>query len=260
MALRNAEILAFRPGTNSALVVGADGAVGLLHLRPEEPDATWQALREAVHDPDIAAWSPCGDGLVLASAAEGRLQVWHIEDNFPKLAYELPLAPTRAAVSDAGTVLAEVDGALYTTGPDGSMRTVTAQAAGPFTFLAGSERYAWLDGGRLRMEGAGEAPLTVGLPEGADPRRVLLLSIRGAPLAAASPGDEGTLLTAWNESGEKIGQWQCPVAAARLWMAGPEGVVQLVSGDDGPVWMALFENTGARIFFVPRAREEAEQP
>lgn len=258
LALCDAKILALRPGSNIAIVVRADGSAGLLRLRPGRQDAGWEALDEAVSDADAAAWSPLGSALVLASASAARLQVWQVEDGRLRLSYERPLAAARAAVSDAGTVLAEIDGALYRIGADGSMAEVSQRAHGPFTFLAGSERYAWLEDSVIRLEGGDHAPAVIDL-EGGEDRKRMLFSLAEAPLGVVEAGAEGSLLTVWSGDARRLGQWEIPAAVTQVAAAGPASVVQLVA-PGGPVWMASFEDSGGRVFFVPRIRQEEDDP
>lgn len=258
VTLCDAKIVALRPGSNMAAVVRADGSAGLLRLRPGRQDAGWQRLEEAVPDAETAVWSPLGSALLLASSSAGRLQVWRVDGGVLRLSHELPLAASRAAVSDAGTVLAEVEGVLHRAGPDGSMEAVSTRPAASFTFLAGSERYAWLEGSALRLEGGDQPPAAIGLDGGEDRPR-LLFSLRGAPLGMVEPGQAGSVLTVWNGNGEKQGEWTCPAAVDRLAASGLEGVVQLVTHEPGPVWMASFSEAGGRVFFVPGTGKEGEQ-
>lgn len=258
LVLCDAKVLALRPGSNIAIVVRADGSAGLLRLRPGRQDAGWQVLDEAVSHADAAAWSPLGRALVLASAAAGRLQVWRVEEGRLRLAYELPVAAARAAVSDAGTVLAEIDGALSRIGPEGSMAEVSRRAAGPFTFLAGSERYAWLEDSVIRLEGGDDAPAVIDL-EGGEDRKRMLFSLAEAPLGIVEAGAEGSLLTVWSGDARRLGQWEIPAAVTQVAAAGPGGVIQLLA-PGGPVWMASFDRAGGRVFFVPRSRQEEDDP
>jgi len=255
-----ARILSIRPDRNIAVALRPDGTVGILHLRPGVPDAAWQTLEGAVHDADVAAWSPLGHVLALGSVAEGRLQVWHIEvEDTPKLAYELPVTAGRAAVSDAGSVLAAMDGALYRVSADGAMQLVSPHVSGAVTFLAGSDRFAWVEDSGVWMQGRDGPPVRIVLPEGASTNGILLASARGAPLLAAAPGPKETILASWNEHGEPVGQWRCPVSALGLAPSGQQGVFQLVTARTGPVWMAAFGDTGGRVFFVPARVEEGQQ-
>lgn len=258
VTLCDAKVVALRPGSNLAAVVRADGSAGLLRLLPGGQDSSWEPLEQAVPDVEDAAWSPLGRALLLASPASGRLQVWLVEDGMLRLSHELPLAASRAAVSDAGTVLAEVDGVLFRAGRDGSMEAVSPHSAGSFTFLAGSERHAWLEGPVLRLEGGDLPPATVELNGGGEGPR-LLFSLHGVPLGVVEPGPAGSVLTVWNGNGEKQGEWTCPAAVDRLAASGLEGVVQLITHEPGPVWMASFSQAGGRVFFVPGAGKEGEQ-
>ncbi len=256
LALCDAKLMALRPGSNIAVVIRADGSSGLLRLRPGRQDAGWQALEEAVPEADFAAWSPSGTALVLGSSAAGRLQVWLVEEGRLRLARELPLAASRAAVSDAGAVLALVDGALYRIGPDGSMEAVSRRAAGPFTFLAGSERYAWLEDSVLRLEGGDGAPATVEL-EGDEVRQRLLFSLPEAPVGIVEAGSESSRLTVWSGDARPLGQWEVPAVVKQVAVAGPGSLIQLVA-PGSPVWMASFDRSGGRVFFVPGDRQEGE--
>lgn len=258
LTLCDAAILAVRPGSNLAVVIRSDGAAGLLRLQPGRQDAGWEELAEAVRGADLAVWSPLGEALVLSSAAEGRLQVWRSAEGVLRLAYEVPLAAARAAVSDSGTLLAESGGILYLAGPDGSLQTLDAAAGGAFTFLAGSGLYARMEGAVLRIEGGEQGPVLVELPEGMDAQRILLLSLRRAPLVAVAAGEEAATVAAWDASGRSVGQWQIPAAVRLVRHAGPEDVVELVT-QGGPVWMASFTDSGGRVFFVPRQHEGGEE-
>lgn len=256
LVLCDAKVLALRPGSNLAIVVRGDGSAGLLRLRPGRQDAGWQTMPEAVPHAATAAWSPLGRALVLASPSAGRLQVWLVEDGRLRLARELPVAAARAAVSDAGTVLAEIDGALYRIAGDGSMAAVASRSGGPFTFLAGSERYAWLEDSVIRLEGGEAAPAAVEL-EGGQQRTHLLFSAPEAPLGIVEAGSGASLLMVWSEDARSLGRWEVPAAVTGVAAAGPPGLVQLLA-PGGPVWMASFERSGGRVFFVPAGAEEGE--
>ncbi|MCS7042697.1 MAG: hypothetical protein N2036_11125 [Bryobacteraceae bacterium] len=257
LELGDVRLLALRPGSGLALLVRSDGASGLLRLVPGEQVAAWEPLENALPQAGIAVWSPLGRALVLASAESGRLQVWQFTPDNARLLCELPLAVSRAAVSDAGDVLAEMDGILYHVSPDGSMAVVSQRPAVAFTFLAGSGRYAWLEDGLLRLEGGGEPPAALELESGGD-RPVLLFSARGLPLASVQPHSGASRIVAWDEKARPLGQWDLPAVVSQVAPAGADGAVQLISGG-GPVWMASLAASSTRVFFVPGLPQEEQQ-
>jgi len=244
-------LVALRPGGGLAAVALEDGGVALARLDPSGGEASLQLLAGAVEAPGLMAWSPSGDALLLASPERQQLQVWKLEGAEPALVRELPLAAERAAVSDGGSqVLAYADGVLHRMDQDGSMLEVSRNAVA-FTFLAGTERFAWIDGSTLHWSGPGAEAQPVQLEELDNGARLLASTGRGMLLLAESSAGE-TRLRLWNSAGEPAGEWRCPAEITEMRASGVAGVLHLATRGEGPVWMADLGAVQPSVFFVPR--------
>jgi hypothetical protein len=252
----SAERILIRPGSAMALVSMQEGAAAVARLDRLAQEDGVQPLPGALEHASIAAWSPMGARLILASAAESRVQVWQAEGEGLSLLRELPVAAERAAVSDSGEMLAQIDGVLYWIGESGAMQEVTRSLNGGFTFLAGTSSYAWLEDSGLWIAGGGET-VFVPLPE-VEGARLLASPVRGG-LVLVEPHGESAVLSYWNGKGEKLGEWECPAAVSGVAATGAEGVLRLVTEGGGPVWMAEFGQASGRVFFVPRVQEGGDE-
>jgi hypothetical protein len=241
-----------------ALVRTQEGEPAVVRLDRWMEDEGLQPLPGGLRDAAMAAWSPLGGKLVLVSAAESRVQVWQAKGEGLSLLRELPIAAERAAVSDSGEMLAQIDGVLYWIGESGAMQEVTRGLKGGFTFLAGTSNYAWIEDSGLWIAGSGET-VHVSLPEleggGA---RLLASPVRGGLVLVERRG-QSAVLSYWNGRGEKLGEWECPAAVTGVAATGSEGVLRLLADGEGPVWMAEFSQAGGRVFFVPRVQVEVEE-
>lgn len=247
-------MLVLRPGSGMALAVREDGQPVAGDLDSLAAGSA-QELEGAVLRPVLAVWSPLGKALLLASSSESRLQVWLQEGEGWRLERESALEAESAAVSDRGEVLARIDGVLYLLGADGSMREITREPGSRFTFLAGSSRYAWLEAGAVRLAGENGAVAEIPLAERDGVARLLFSPVRGMLVVAEAREDE-TEVTLWTGEGMKQGEWICPATVTGITASGADGVVQLVVQGDGPAWMASFDHSGGRVFFVPRPAAE----
>jgi len=247
-------MLAIRPGSGTALAVREDGQPVAVDLDSLAAGSAHE-LEGAVQRPDLAVWSPLGKALLLCSYSESRLQVWLQQGEGWRLERESALGAESAAVSDRGEVLARIDGVLYFLGTDGSMEEITREPGSRFTFLAGSGRYAWLEAGAARLAGESGAMVEIPLTEKDGVARLLFSPVRGM-LVVAESRDDRTELTSWSGEGLKQGEWICPATVMGITASGADGVVQLVVPGDGPAWMASFDQSGGRVFFVPRPAAE----
>lgn len=252
------EVLALRPGSGMAAVVLEDGSVALARLGALNEEGSLHRLPGAVEAPSLAAWSPSGDALLLASPARQLLQVWKVEGTDAALLREIPMAAERAAVSDGGSqILAYADGILYRTDEDGSMLEVSRNAAA-FTYLAGGERFAWIEGSTLRLSGPGAEVQPVELEEQENGVRLLASAGPGMLLLAESAEGEARLRL-WNSEGELAGEWRCPAEIIEMRASGVAGVLHLAARGEGPVWMADLGAVQPSVFFVPRSAEPQRQ-
>lgn len=248
-ALPAAGLLAVRPGAGMAVRVSEEGVAAIARLDAAEEDRGGRVLPGAVKDVVLAAWSPSGDALLLAGA--GRAQVWRVsDDGTPELLREMELAADKAAVSDGGgQILARIEGVLYWMDADGSMMELSRDA-GAFTFIAGSRRYAWIEGSTLRLGGPGAEMAPVELEELENGARLLASAGRGMLLLAESAAGESRLRL-WDSAGDLAGEWRCPAEIAEIRAAGVAGVLHLAAQGRGPVWMADLGAVQPSVFFVP---------
>lgn len=247
-----------RPGSAMAVFVSVEGMAGLVRFEQAEPDARWQPIEGAVENATLAAWSPSGDALLLAG--EGRIQVWSFGRDAPALAREFALDALAAAVSDGGSrVLARTADALYLIDDSGGMQEVTRQPAEAFSFIAGSGRFAWIEGSMLHIAGAGAWQEPVELGEQAEgTRRLLASAAKGKLMLAESSGGESRLRLLSPE-GATEGEWRIPAEVVALEATGMAGVLRLAAKEAGPVWMADLGAVEPSVFFVPRGEGQTRQ-
>lgn len=257
-ALAVFEVLSIRPRDGMAAVVLEDGAVALARLDGSTGEGALQRLPGALESPGLAAWSPSGDALLLAAPARQQLQIWKMEGADAALLREIPMAAESAAVSDGGgRILALADGVLYRMDEDGALLEVSRNAAA-FTFVAGGERYAWIEGSMLHLSGPGAEVQPVELEEQENGVRLLASAGHGMLLLAESAGGEARLRL-WNSEGELAGEWRCPAEITGMRASGVAGVLHLAAHGEGPVWMADLGAVQPSVFFVPRPAELQRQ-
>jgi len=247
-------MLVLRPGSGTALALREDGQPVAGDLDSLAAGSAHE-LEGAVQRPDLAVWSPLGRALLLSSSSESRLQVWLQEGEGWRLERESALEAESAAVSDRGEVLARIGGVLYFLGTDGSMEEITRDPGSRFTFLAGSGRYAWLEAGAIRLAGESGAMVEIPLMQKDGVARLLFSPVRET-LVVAEAQDGSTELTLWTGEGLKQAEWICPATVLQIAPSGADGVVQLLVPGEGPAWMASFDQSGGRVFFVPRPAAE----
>lgn len=255
MALAPHRAAALQPAGSLAALVSIEGAVHLTRIT-EDGDAPASVLSGAVESPHGLAWSPSGDVLLLIG--EDRLQVWTVSrGGGAGLLKEIPVAAEHAAVADGGgRVLARADGVLYLIEADGAMQPVSRQSRGSFTFLAGSQRFAWLEEDGLRIGGGwGEPEAAPFSLDGDTVQRFIASSARHSLLLAES-GAEGTVARLWTEQHGWAGQWHCPAQIHGLEPTGAAGVLRLVSHEPGPIWMADLGALRPSVFFVPAGQAQ----
>lgn len=254
------EVLALRPGSGMAAVMLDDGAVALARLDAASEEQAMQRLPGAVEAPSVAAWSPSGDVLLLASQERELVQVWKLEGSQAELMREVPLAAESAVVSDGGgRILARIGGVLYLYGEEGAMVEVSRQAAGAFTFLAGSGRFAWIEGEVLRFGGGAAEPEAIELGSVQEDVRRMLASAGGAKLLLVEAGETQTRVRLWDAEGLEEGEWLCPAAVEAVRPTGSAGVFHLAARGEGPAWMADLGAVQPSVFFVPRSEEPQRQ-
>ncbi len=255
------KLLAVRPAAAMAAAVTEEGRAALrwLDAAGGEDEPRLLELEGAIDEPRLAAWSPAGDALLLAS--DTRLQVWRLgASGEPSLLSELPLAAGAAAVSDGGRrLLARIQGALHLVGEDGSMMELSREPAPAFTFLAGSDRYAWIGGRTLHIGGSGIAAASIELEESGEEATLLLASAGPGKLLLAEAGPAGTRLRLWNSDGEAEGEWFCPAEITEVRATGVAGVLHLAARGGGPAWMADLGAVSPSVFFVPPAGKNDPQ-
>lgn len=254
------EVLAMRPGSGMAAVMLEDGAVALARLDAASEEQALQRLPGAVESPSLAVWSPSGDALLLASRERDLAQIWKMEGAEAVLMREVPLSAETAALSDGGgRILARIGGVLYLCGEEGAMVEVSRQAAGAFTFLAGSGRFAWIEGEVLRFGGGAAEPeaIELGSPQ-EDVRRMLASAARGK-LLLVEAGEGETRVRLWDAEGREEGEWLCPAAVEAVRPTGSAGVFHLAASSAGPAWMADLGAVQPSVFFVPRSQEPQRQ-
>ncbi len=255
-----AGVLAMRPGSAMAAVMLEDGAVALARLDAASQEPALHRLPGAVEAPGVAAWSPSGDVLLLASQERELVQVWKVEGPQAELVREIPLAAERAAVSDGGgRILARIGGVLYLSGEEGAMVEVSRQAAGAFTFLAGSDRFAWIEGELLRFGGGAAEPEPIELGSPQEDVRLMLASAGRAKLLLVEAGETETRVRLWDAEGRVQGEWLCPAAVEAVRPTGSAGVFHLATRGEGPAWMADLGAVQPSVFFVPRSEEPQRQ-
>ncbi len=257
--LPEGKIQAVRPGAAMAAAVTEEGRAVLHRLDAAAEGSEPRLLEGAIGEPLLVGWSPSGDALLLAS--DTRLQVWRIgAGGEPALLTELPLAAEAAAVSDGGRrLLARIQGALHLVGEDGSMMELSREPAPAFTFLAGSDRYAWIGGRTLHIGGSGIAAASIELEESGEEATLLLASAGPGKLLLAEAGPAGTRLRLWDSDGEAEGEWFCPAEITAVRATGAAGVLHLVTRGGGPAWMADLGAVRPSVFFVPPAGKNDPQ-
>lgn len=242
-------IAALQPSGSLAVLASDDGAVLLARIGGGETPAA--PLEGAIEAPRSVAWSPSGDALLVAGG--DRLQIWKIPSGGQAaLLREIPVSAEDAAVSDGGSlVLARMDGVLYLIAEDGAMQEVSRQASGPFTFLAGSRRFAWLESDGAKIGGDWGEPQTE--PFHLDGETVQRFVASPAPrsLLLAESGGGGTVVQLWTEERGWSGQWRLPAHVQGFVPTGAPGVLRLLSSEPGPLWMADAGALQPAVFFVP---------
>ncbi len=242
-------IAALQPSGSLAVLASDDGAVLLARIGAGETSAA--PLEGAIESPRSVVWSPSGDALLAAGG--DRLQIWQISrSGQAALSREIPVSAEDAAVSDGGSlVLARMDGVLYLIAEDGAMQEVSRNARGPFTFLAGSRRFAWLESDGAKIGGDWGEPLTE--PFRLDGETVQRFVASPAPrsLLLAESGGGGTVVQLWTEERGWSGHWRLPAHVQGFAPTGAPGVLRLLSFEPGPLWMADAGALQPSVFFVP---------
>ena len=248
------------PEKSLALLACGPGATGIATLAAETGEAAFRKLEDAVESPDVAQWSPAGSALVLADRQAARVQVWRMhEEGAPALAYEITATVESAAVSDDGSeLLLRIGGELYLVREGGAMQRISRQGAGEFTFLARSHRFAFLDDGELVLADAGGEAARIALAEPAKGGEQFLAAPAAGMILLAETEGGHTLLRAWSAEGEFLGEGRAPLAAEGLARTGEPGVIQILSSQRGPVWMAQARNGALHVFFVPAELPQSE--
>jgi hypothetical protein len=204
--------------------------------------------------------APQASALVLADRQAARVQVWRMhEEGAPALAYEITATVESAAVSDDGSeLLLRIGGELYLVREGGAMQRISRQGAGEFTFLARSHRFAFLDDGELVLADAGGEAARIALAEPAKGGEQFLAAPAAGMILLAETEGGHTLLRAWSAEGEFLGEGRAPLAAEGLARTGEPGVIQILSSQRGPVWMAQARNGALHVFFVPAELPQSE--
>jgi len=255
MTLARHRIAALQPSGSLAALVSDQGAVVLARIA-ENADAPAEQLNGAVESPRSVAWSPSGD--VLLITGENRLQIWGVSGGGgAELLREIPFDAESAAVSDGGSrVLARADGVLYLIGEEGAVQEVSRLAFGPFAFLAGSRRFAWLESDGAKISGDWGEPQRE--PFSLDGESVQRFIASPAPrsLLLAESGGGGTVVQLWTEERGWCGRWQLPVQVRNLEPTGAAGVVRFAAREPGPIWMADLGALRPSVFFVPAGQPQ----